>query len=77
MSALYKTSHVSRISDEGKLIFKQANLRGLFVQIIDYFYFFKKCARDKQGLKKKNESAQTFCRYLEAYARPIRPPLCL
>ena len=41
MSASYKLSHISRISDEGKLIFKQANLRGLFVQIIDYFQFFR------------------------------------
>ncbi len=54
MPAVYKLSRISRISGESKLIFKQANLRGVFVQIIDYFYFFKKCARDKQVFKEKN-----------------------
>ncbi len=54
MSADYKPSHISRISDEGKLIFKQANLRGLFVQIIDYFQFLNNRVRDKWGFQQKD-----------------------
>ena len=62
MSALYKTSHVSRISGEGKLIFKQANLRGLFVQIIDSFQFFKNRVRGKRFFKEQDRK--------RAYAPP-------
>ncbi len=62
MSAIYKRSHMSRISDEGKLIFKQANLRGLFVQIIDYFQFFKHRVRGKRLFKEQNRK--------RAYAPP-------
>ncbi len=54
MSVIYKLSQNSRISDEGKLIFKQAILRGGFVQIIDYFHFFKNRVRDKQVFKEIN-----------------------
>ena len=54
MSGTCKPSHISRISDKGKLIFKQANLRGLFVQIIDYFQFLNNRVRDKWGVKQKD-----------------------
>ncbi len=54
MSGACKQSHISRISDKGKLIFKQANLRGLFVQIIDYFQFLNNRVRDKWGVKQKD-----------------------
>ncbi len=54
MSIVYKLSQISRISGDGKLIFKQANLRGVFVQIIDNFQFLKNRVPDKRGFKGKN-----------------------
>ena len=53
MSGVCKQSHISRISGKGKLFFKQANLRGVFVQIIDCFQFFKNRVRDKRVSKEK------------------------
>ena len=55
MSGICKQSHISRISDKGKLFFKQANLRGVFVQIIDCFQFFKNRVRDKRVSKEKRQ----------------------
>ncbi len=62
MPAVYKLSRISRISGEGKLIFKQANLRGVFVQIIDSFQFFKSRVRGKWFFKEQNRK--------HAYAPP-------
>ena len=74
MSALYKTPRISLISGEGELIFKQANLRGVFVQIIDSFQFFKSRVRGKCFfLKSKTENAHTIRLHLEAHAPRSRP----
>jgi|GEM_PF-5787376 hypothetical protein len=54
MSIIYKLSQISRISGDGKLIFKQANLRGVFVQIIDKFQIPKNRVPDKRVFKGKN-----------------------
>ena len=74
MSALYKTPRISLISGEGELIFKQANLRGVFVQIIDSFQFFKSRVRGKCFfLKSKTENAHTIRLHLEVRAPRSRP----